>query len=110
MSRATQLSISEPVTLRISFEDLLGRTASEMPESQRMDRWEEWKSIAGRRDQPCLEVWTDTSECRWCKHLRGDWCSNMGLPATVNPILSFHHGTPGFACMGFGYEPAEDRL
>lgn len=103
-----QMTIHLPVTLDMSFEDLLGSKASEMPEPQRIARWEEWKSIAGRRDKHCLEVWTDTSECQGCKHLRGDWCSLMGLPATVNPILSFREAMPGFACMGFGYEESID--
>lgn len=33
----------------------------------------------------------------------------MGLPSTVNPILTFPHGIAGMACMGVGKETIENQ-
>ena len=84
-----------PVTLRISFEDLLGQDCKAMPEATRRERWNAWKAL----DAEAAEWW-EPSECAGCRHLMGDWCDLMGLPASVNPILSFRAGMIGIACMG----------
>lgn len=103
------------VTLKSTFYDLFGTKAQDLDEAIRRERWERWKEIAaksGKRGSGLVEVWTDTEGCHGpefdhdCAHLDGDWCRLMGLPASVNPILSMRHGMPGMACMGAGYEPS----
>lgn len=88
-----------PVILEISFEDLLGRNCHAMPEATRRERWEAWKTL----DADAASWWA-ASECAGCKHILGDWCDLVGLPASVSPVLSFRHGMVGMACMGMGRE------
>src|ERR1051325_5393470 len=95
-----------PVTLKISFENLLGKRSSEISAETRQARWEEWKALAG---QDAAEWWEpDPEACGGCVHLAGDWCRLMELPAAVNPILSFRFGMPGMACMGAGKETLKE--
>lgn len=88
------------VRRRISWEDLLGKKADDMPSDIRRARWERWKSIS---PPEAAEFWS-THECSDCLHIDGDWCKLQELPAAVNPILTFRHSVPGMACMGAGYE------
>lgn len=94
-----------PVSLRISFEDLLGRDCNAMPEATRRERWEAWKAL----DAEAAEWW-EASECEGCRYLLGDWCDLMGLPASVNPVTSFRAGMIGMACMGMGRENARNHV
>jgi hypothetical protein len=96
------------VTLKSSFEEILGKTAEEYPEEVRKQRWEEWKACARKKKdgQDTIDSWSDQTACVGCIHLNKEqsWCNAMGLPCTVNPILSFQMGMVGMACMGTGYE------
>jgi len=95
-----------PVTRDISFVDLFGEKADSMPESERQERWEAWKATVGFDSR---SWWRPDESCYACRHLYGDWCTAVGLPASVNPILSYRAGMPGFACMGAGHEPKEKK-
>lgn len=98
------------ITLKSSFEEILGKKRDEYPEEVRKQRWQKWKEAALKSKKndakDVLASWLDTSGCRNCIHLNKSesWCNAMGLPCTVNPILSFRMGMVGMACMGTGYE------
>lgn len=94
------------ITLKSSFAEILGRKDDVFPESVRRSRWARWLRLARRRKQSKVtaDVWIKSHECAGCIHRRGAWCTLMGLPCTVNPILSFSNGIPGMACMGAGRE------
>ncbi len=99
----------EPVTLRISFEDLFGKKASDMPGWMRKKRWQEWKALPGQ-DEEVIRGWRPQLLCLECVDFEdGDWCYNHDLPCSVNPILSFSTGMPGFACMGVAFEKKGGR-
>lgn len=89
------------VTKEISFIDLFGINEAAMSDEVRRRRWIKWKAMAGPQ---AAQWWTRDNACIGCKHLDGQWCTLQGLPASVNPILSFREGLPGMACMGAGYE------
>ncbi len=90
----------KPVTLEISFPDLL---LDVKEERTRKSRWAEWKDLAKKRGHSdCLEMWTDTDCCTDCDHCQDDWCVLAGLPCTVNPILAPAGWGPGMACCGLG--------
>jgi hypothetical protein len=95
------------VSLKISFEDLLGKKQSVLTEEQRKVRWAKWVSLAG---EEAASWWMDCEGCEACIHLDGHWCKLQGLPATVNPYLSFRHGMPGMACMGAGKQVVQPGL
>jgi hypothetical protein len=96
------------VTLKSSFEEILGKDANQFTEDVRKERWQQWQQIAlKKRDgKDVVDSWTDCSACEGCIHLikKEAWCNLMGLPCTVNPILSFRMGMVGLACMGTGRE------
>jgi hypothetical protein len=97
------------VRLESRFKELFGSVRSEMTEEQRRSRWEEWKQLCERQPdgKEVVDYWTNSEEtCSGCKHQDRDWCKQVGLPCTVNPILTFKEGIIGMACMGVGYEPA----
>jgi len=98
------------VRLKSSFEELLGKRRTDMPEKQRRARWKKWLALAQSKDPTVADTWLTVDGCvekGRCRHLTGKdrWCRAMGLPASVNPILSFRHGIIGMACMGFGHAP-----
>lgn len=95
-------NVPPKVTLKISWTDLLGTKATDMPDALRRQRWEQWLALSSDYGR---EYWTDTEGCEGCKHLDGNWCKLQELPATVNPLLTIHGGMIGMACMGAGYEP-----
>lgn len=93
----------EKVTLESSWMQILGNNRSDMPDSVRRSRWEEWKRIATQNDaEDFVEFWCDNAGCVGCIHLDCDWCNLSQLPCTVNPVLTFRHNMMGMACMGFG--------
>lgn len=98
------------VTLRMSFEDILGAKASAMTETERRERWAAWLKLSrGGGDKGAgARWWMNASECIGCDHRRGAWCKLMGLPCSVNPILSFRQGMLGMACMGAGHTQHQD--
>lgn len=92
-----------PVKLEDSWVQIFGNNSCDISNSQRRERWEEWKKIAlenGAND--FVEYWTDSAECEGCVHLDADWCNISQLPCTVNPVLTYRHNMIGMACMGFG--------
>lgn len=95
------------VTLEISFADLLGDKALDVPAHERRIRWAQRLRLsrAAGSERAAGRYWTDSRECSGCKHRRGTWCQLQQLPCTVNPILSYRHGAAGMACMGAGREP-----
>lgn len=92
------------VELTISWDDLFGSNRSEMSDKRRRKRWEEWKALK-IEDCGSVGVWSDTSACNGCVHLRGGWCKSSGLPAAYNPRLK----DLGMACMGGGYETKNEN-
>ena len=98
-----ELDFFEPVTLKMSFEDMFGKKGSDMPEQLRKQRWQEWKNLPNH-NQAILESWEPCEPCYDCKHKIDDWCDLSGLPCSVNPMLSFRTGMIGLACMGMGFE------
>ena len=102
------------VSLKITFEDLLGQRQADMTDAVRRERWDAWLRLAARRSPDLIEAWTDVSACHeggTCRHLDGRWCRLQELPATVNPYLSYRTGSPGMACMGAAHEvPGAQRM
>lgn len=100
------------VKLESGWEELLGNGSADMPERERRTRWATWLRLVrdeGKKEQAIF--WSDAKECCWgCVHRRGGWCTNMGLPCTVNPILTMRHDVPGMACMGGGFTPKQLSL
>ncbi len=92
------------VELAGSFEDILGRSDSEITAAERRKRWADWLRLARKDNCGAAKCWTDRSGCEGCKHLRGRWCTLVELPCTVNPYLTFRRGMVGMACQGAGYE------
>lgn len=102
-----------PVTLRITWAELLGTKPNDMSDDLRRQRWNEWIQICSSESadyatstfKDYSDAWLDTSGCEGCIHLDGNWCKLQELPATVNPYLTLKHGGgPGMACMGGGKE------
>lgn len=98
------------VRLGSSFEEILGKNGGIYQEAERKERWEAWKVLCRRKDPGAVEYWEDDSACQGCIHLESGWCGLQGLPATVNPVLSFRMGTIGMACMGMGKAYAHPLL
>lgn len=95
------------ITLKSSFEEILGIDATVYTEDIRKERWDQWKAAAIKaRKKHVVESWMDVTACHGCIHLdkQNAWCNLMGLPCTVNPILSFRMGMTGMACMGLHHE------
>ena len=103
-----QLPLLPDVALGSSFEAILGAQRRDMSESTRRARWATWLRLARAQDRPATDVWRDCSGCyrdrRPCRHLRGRWCGDRGLPASVNPVTSYRWAVSGMACIGLGYE------
>lgn len=100
-------SVSKPVTLKMSWFDMLGKEPKDFTGEQRLERWLKWQELVKEKaDLETLEYWTDKSQCDGCIWLdRGNsFCRDMYLPITVNPILTMRTGIIGMACMGSGYE------
>jgi len=105
------------VRLETTFEELF----SDSKEAVRRRNWVTWKRIAkglGRDED--LERWGIPETCDGCAHsaedLPGaenaarDWCSLVGLPCAVNPVLSFRYGISGMACCGTSLVPQQETL
>jgi hypothetical protein len=91
------------VKLKSSFEEILGVDNTQFTEEQRRQRWNEWKALAVQKgNKDLVESWSETEACQGCIHLNENesWCESMGLPCTVNPVLSFRMAMPGMACAG----------
>lgn len=96
-----------------SFEEILGKTGKDYPETERIDRWNLWKKSAIKSKKKYLiAIWTDKSDCEDCIHLDvgNAWCKLIGLPCTVNPIITFKEGVVGMACMGLGKNKLQPNL
>jgi hypothetical protein len=96
----------EKIDLHSSFEMIFGKNAQEYTEDERKHRWEQWKAISLKEEngKEVVGAWMDIGACQGCDHLRHKaWCNLYGLPCTVNPVLSFHSGMIGMACMGTGH-------
>ncbi|EJP13101.1 hypothetical protein [Leptospira interrogans] len=93
------------ITLRSSFEFILGKKREDFSDEVKQERWNYWKSLALKNKHRLVEVWSNVEGCIGCIHLDKEnaWCNLQGLPCTVNPILSFQNAIPGMACMGAGY-------
>jgi len=107
MKAQLELPLMPEVTLDILFEDLFDPRCDERT---LRDRWARWIKIARKRkrSRDAVHGWMDPEACIECKHRRGRaWCSNMGLPVTVNPYLSFRTGAIGMACYGAGFKHKE---
>lgn len=109
MSETTLFDLDrKPVSLELSWYELLGKGSAAIPEAERRQRWEQWLSLAPEEGR---EYWTDTEGCEGCVHLDGSWCNLQGLPATVNPYLTMKHGGGvGMACMGMGWADSAGRV
>ncbi|KAB8151767.1 hypothetical protein EZY14_016365 [Kordia sp. TARA_039_SRF] len=95
----------QPVQLDNSWEQILGKNRGDMTDSQRRDRWNDWKKIAKSENlDEWIDFWTDSQECVGCKHHDNDWCQLCQLPCTVNPVLTYKHNMMGMACAGLGRE------
>ena len=93
------------ITLESSFVIIVGRNEKVYAEEVRRTRWKEWKRIAIELGhQEVVDAWAACSECAGCIHLDGDWCREMGLPASVEWDISFDYGIPGVACSGKSYK------
>ena len=106
MSEQLDMFPPAPVTLKMSFTDLLGHPKW-MTERERRARWARWLRLARAKpkSRDAASYWQDKSACLDCRHRRGAaWCSSMELPCTVNPYLTMKHGMIGMACAGAGYE------
>jgi hypothetical protein len=89
------------ITLESSWPEIIG----DKEPAKRMENWRAWLALS---DDDAREYWNDDSACAGCVHLKKNpfaWCSLVGLPATVNPLLTIKHGTIGMACAGAAYEP-----
>lgn len=97
------------VTLNSNWADLFGKNSDELTPEQRKSNWEEWKRLANEAgDSDIVYKWTDCKEtCSGCVYQNVDWCNYMGLPCSVNPVLTLKNGMKGMACMGTGYKKAE---
>ncbi len=94
------------ITLKSSFEEILGKNISVFTEKERKQRWNEWKQLAIKEGSTELvELWETSEGCDGCKHFntKENWCNSQSLPCAVNPILSFQKGIIGMACMGVGF-------
>jgi hypothetical protein len=98
------------VTLTMSWADLFGPRGT--PPKTRRARWAAWLRLALHGEARDAAFWwaRSTEECDGCEHRRGGWCGLMGLPCTINPILTIRHGMIGMACMGGGYKPLQLTL
>ncbi|RHX89888.1 hypothetical protein [Leptospira stimsonii] len=94
------------ITLKSSFESILGKKREDYSDKVRQERWNYWKILVSKKKRWLMEVWSNTKGCEGCIHLnkKESWCNLQGLPCTVNPILSFQNALPGLACMGAGYD------
>lgn len=101
------MSTHVEITLKSSWQELLGKDQNEIPESVRKERWQKWLELMAAKDSEYAAMWQNTENCDGCKHLNGSWCDSMGLPCTINPILTLRHGMIGMACCGAGYEAIE---
>jgi hypothetical protein len=102
-----------PVTLDIRWHQLFGDKQSEMPDTVRRERWEEWKALCAKQKdgKEFIDHWTDCDEaCLGCVHRQGDWCSHQQLPCTVNPVLIFDYNMKGMACMGTAFQPGQMNM
>ncbi len=98
--------VGSQVRLKTSWHDLLGENGHTFTAPERRSRWERWKTLARQAgEHEMLEYWSSGEGCEGCRHLDGDWCTNMELPCSINPILTMRHGMIGMACAGAGYEP-----
>lgn len=110
-----QLPLLPEVTLKIGWGELLGYHGDVAAEPQRRERWAAWLRLArADGDGWAARYWRDRDGCideqgRRCRHLRGAWCTAMGLPCTTNPILTFRYDMIGMACAGAGFEAEEAR-
>ncbi|MDF2189308.1 hypothetical protein [Paraflavitalea sp. CAU 1676] len=94
------------VTKQIRWFQLFGRDGSEIPVEERRKRWEVWKDLLIKDgEQEGVDWWAkdNLGACVGCKHKDRDWCTLVGLPCNVNPILTFSHNHVGMACQGAGY-------
>lgn len=93
-----------------SFEQILGKTQQTYTKEERKERWNKCISEFEKNNKSeFIEVWNGPGgdgTCCECIHFNpvDGWCVLLGLPSTVNPILSFQHALPGLACMGVGKE------
>ncbi|WP_235594105.1 hypothetical protein [Leptospira interrogans] len=94
------------ITLRSSFQSILGKRREDYSDEVRQERWNYWKSLALKNEPRLLEIWSNVEDCIGCIHLdkKNAWCNLRGLPCTVNPIRTFQNALPGMACMGVYYE------
>lgn len=64
-----------PVTLNIRWFQLLGETQSEMPDTVRRERWEQWKALCAQQPdgEEKMAPWINCDEaCLGCVHREGD--------------------------------------
>ena len=105
------------IMLETTFEELF----ADSNESVRRRNWVTWKRIAkGYGCAEDVDRWEKPEPCESCAHTVEDWigaegavrdwCSLIGLPCSVNPVLSFRHGIPGLACCGTRLEPRQEEL
>lgn len=108
------ITISEndilPVELMSSWAELFNTTT--MDSKMRRERWQEWRRIAIQEQdgEEIVRIWSTPSEvCHNCDNRDYDWCNHVGLPCTVNPVLTFQENLIGLACMGVGFEEKENK-
>jgi len=93
-----------------SFQQIFGKNKNEYSNDERKQRWlKNLNELKENDNSDVVEHWTQAGgdgECCSCVHFNSDggWCKLMGLPSTVNPVLSFNHGIIGLACGGAGIE------
>lgn len=98
----------DTVTLKISWEKLLGLGPRGTSIATRRQRWAAWLRLARREDRGVAAFWDRGFEMCWaCAHRRGGWCELAALPCTVNPYTTIRHGHIGMACMGVGFRPRQ---
>jgi hypothetical protein len=107
------MSSTPPVTKGSGWREIFGKNANDYPVAERRRRWAAWLRAARvlREDKPQASLWARGYEvCHGCALRRGGWCTFMGLPCTVNPVLTFRQGDVGMACMGTNFTPKQLSL
>ena len=82
MQKQMRLLLPE-ITLKISFEDLLGINCREITEKDRRGRWAKWLKLARLKDKPIAAYWCSTAECMGCDIYTGAGVNCRGYLARL---------------------------
>lgn len=100
-----------PVRLTSRWHEIFGEKCDIIPKVVRRERWEKWKQLSIKSNRKKnVDWWSKKSlsdNCLKCKHRDLDWCCEIGLPCSVNPITTFQMNDIGMACSGILFHPKE---